>query len=56
MRDFTSDIRDAQRRLGEAEQYLSIVENRERFAVLEAEIADPALWDDQERAKKLNRE
>jgi len=56
MRDFTSDIRDAQRRLGEAEQYLAIVDNRERFAILEAEIADPALWDDQDRARKLNAE
>lgn len=45
-----------QRRLAEAESYLSIAENRERFAVLEAEIADPALWDDQNRAKKLNGE
>ncbi|MEL6893956.1 MAG: peptide chain release factor 2 [Actinomycetota bacterium] len=56
MRDFTSDIRDAQRRLAEAEQYLAIADNRERFAILEAEIADPALWDDQDRAKKLNAE
>jgi len=56
MRDFTSDIRDAQRRLGEAEQYLAIADNRERFAILEAEIADPALWDDQDRARKLNAE
>ena len=56
MRDFTSDIGELQRRLDEAESYLSIAENRERFAVLEAEIADPALWDDQNRAKKLNAE
>lgn len=56
MRDFTPDIRDVQRRLDEAESYLSIVDNRERFAVLEVEIADPALWDDQNRAKKLNGE
>jgi len=56
MRDFTSDIRDLQRRLGEAENYLSIVDNRERFAVLEAEIADPELWNDQDHAKRLNAE
>ena len=56
MRDFTSDLRDVQRRLNEAETYLSIADNRERFAVLEAEISDPALWDDQDRAKKLNTE
>lgn len=56
MRDFSSDIGDLQRRLDEAESYLSIGENRERFAVLEAEIADPTLWDDQNRAKRLNTE
>jgi peptide chain release factor 2 len=56
MRDFTPDIRDLRRRLVEAESYLAIDEGRERFAVLEAEIADPALWDDQDRAKKLNAE
>ena len=56
MRDFTPDLRDLGRRLAEAETYLNIVDNRERFAVLEAEISDPALWDDQERAKKLNAE
>jgi peptide chain release factor 2 len=56
MRDFTSELRDARRRLAEAETYLSVDENRERFAVLEAEISDPTLWDDQDRAKKLNTE
>ena len=56
MRDFTSDLRDVGRRLDEAESYLSVVDNRERFAVLEAEISDPSLWDDQDRAKKLNSE
>jgi len=56
MRDFTPDICDLGRRLTEAATYLNISDNRERFAVLEAEISDPALWDDQERAKKLNAE
>jgi len=56
MRDFTHDIRELQRRLSEAEVYLSVVENRERFAVLEHEVAEPGLWDDQDRAKKLNAE
>ena len=56
MRDFTQDIRDLQRRVDEAENYLSIDENRERFAILEHEIAEPGLWDDQDRAKKLTAE
>lgn len=56
MRDFTQDIRDIQRRLAEAENYLSIDDNRERFAVLEHEIAEPGLWDDQDRAKRLTAE
>ena len=56
MRDFTADIRELQRRLGEASTYLQIADNRERSAILEAEIAEPGLWDDQERAKKLNAE
>jgi peptide chain release factor 2 len=56
MRDFTADLRDVRRRIDEAETYLSVEENRERFAILEAEISDPSLWDDQDRAKKLNTE
>ena len=56
MRDFTPDLRDLERRRDEAAEYLNVADNRERFAVLEAEIAEPGLWDDQERAKKLNRE
>ena len=56
MRDFTSELRDVRRRLDEAETYLSVDDNRERLAVLEAEVSDPALWDDQDRAKKLNSE
>ncbi len=56
MRDFSSDLADVRRRLDEAESYLAIAENRERFAVLEAEVADPALWNDQDRARKLNTE
>ena len=56
MRDFSSDIAAVRRRLGEAESYLAIADGRERAAVLEAEIADPALWDDQDRARRLNTE
>jgi peptide chain release factor 2 len=56
MRDFTSDLADLRRRLAEAEGYLKIAPNRLRVVELEAEIGRPDLWDDQERAKKLNAE
>ncbi len=56
MRDFTPDIKELQRRLDEAETYLSIADNRERFAVLGHEVSEPGLWDDPERAKKINAE
>jgi peptide chain release factor 2 len=56
MRDFTQDIREVSRRLGEAATYLDVEDNRERCAVLEAEIAEPGLWDDQDRAKRLTAE
>ena len=56
MRDFSDDIRDLQRRLGEAHGYLRIDEQRARVAELEIEVSRPDLWDDQERAKRLNAE
>ena len=54
MRDFTDDLRDLRRRLGEAEGYLKIGANRVRLVELEAEIGRPDLWDDPDYAKKLN--
>ena len=56
MRDFTDDIRDLVRRLDEARGYLRVDELRSRIAELEIEISRPDLWDDQDRAKKLNAE
>ena len=56
MRDFSDDIRDLQRRLGEANGYLRIDEQRARVAELEIEVSRPDLWDDQDRAKRLNAE
>ena len=56
MRDFTDDLRDLRRRLGEAEGYLKIGVGRARLAELEMEVARPDLWDDQELAKKVNAE
>jgi peptide chain release factor 2 len=56
MRDFSDDLKDLRRRLAEAEGYLKIDENRKRLVELEIEVARPDLWDDQDRAKKVNGE
>ncbi|MFM8312584.1 MAG: peptide chain release factor 2 [Ilumatobacteraceae bacterium] len=56
MRDFTDDLRDLRRRLGEAEGYLKIGTNRSRLAELEMEVSRPDLWDDPELAKRVNAE
>ena len=56
MRDFSDDLKELRRRLDEASAYLSIDENRKRLTELELEVARPDLWDDQERAKKVNAE
>jgi peptide chain release factor 2 len=54
MRDFTDELRDLRRRLDEARDYLKIGDGRNRLVELEAEIGRPDLWDDQERAKRVN--
>ena len=56
MRDFTDDLKDLRRRLGEAEGYLKIGAGRARLAELEMEVSRPDLWDDQELAKRVNTE
>ena len=56
MRDFTDDLRDLSRRLGEAAGYLKVDQSRARIVELEAEMARPDLWDDPEAAKALNAE
>lgn len=56
MRDFTSDLRELQRRLDEAKGYLKIDQSRARLAELEIEISRPDLWDDQDVAKRINSE
>lgn len=56
MRDFSDDLKDLRRRLGEAEGYLKITFNRARLTELEFEVARPDLWDDQEQAKRINAE
>ncbi len=56
MRDFTDDLKDLRRRLGDAEGYLKISVARSRLTELEFEVARPDLWDDQDLAKKINAE
>ena len=56
MRDFSDDLKELRRRLGEAEGYLKIGVGRARLTELEFEISRPDLWDDQELAKRINAE
>ena len=56
MRDFSDELKELRRRLGEAEGYLKVDANRLRLKELEIEVARPDLWDDQEAAKKLTGE
>jgi peptide chain release factor 2 len=56
MRDFSDDLKDLRRRLDEAHGYLKIDAARSRLSELEDEVGRPDLWDDQERAKKINAE
>ena len=56
MRDYSDDLKELRRRLGEAEGYLKIGANRARLVELEHEVARPDLWDDQDLAKKINTE
>ncbi|MGD9792517.1 MAG: peptide chain release factor 2 [Acidimicrobiia bacterium] len=56
MRDFTDELRALRERVTEAQRYLRIDQNRSRLIELEDEVARPDLWDDQDRAKKLNAE
>jgi peptide chain release factor 2 len=56
MADPTEEIASASRRLAEAEQYLRLDEIRDRRLELEDAVAEPGLWDDADRARKVNRE
>ena len=54
MKDFSSDLGEVRRRVGEAAQYLNIETSRGLLVELEGEVAKPDLWNDQEHAKKIN--
>ena len=52
MRDFSNDIAEVARRVGEAQAYLKIADLRVRLVELEVEVARPDLWNDQEHATR----
>jgi len=56
MKDYSDDIAALRRRLDEAHGYLHIDELRAARPQLETEASRPDLWDDQEKAKKVNAE
>jgi peptide chain release factor 2 len=55
-RDFTAELTALGDRLAEAERYLGRDKLDARRVELEAEVARPDLWDDQENAKSVTRE
>jgi peptide chain release factor 2 len=56
MRDFTDELKALRARVEEAHGYLKIDDARARLGELEEQVAAPDLWDDQDRAKKVNTE
>src|SRR3712207_1909281 len=56
MRDFSEDLKALAVRLDEARAYLKIDAGRGRLSELEQAVQDPALWDDQDRARAVNSE
>jgi peptide chain release factor 2 len=56
MRDFAELLADLRRRVGDAHAYLRVDEARERLGELEQEASRPDLWDNQDRARKVNEE
>jgi peptide chain release factor 2 len=55
-RDFTAELNALAERLAEAERYLGRDKLEARRAELEAEVAKPDLWDDQDHARSVTRE
>ena len=56
MQDFSPRLDDLRRRLDEAAGYLRTDELGERRAALELEMADPDLWTDQDRGRRVQQE
>ncbi|HJP15537.1 MAG TPA: peptide chain release factor 2 [Acidimicrobiales bacterium] len=56
MEDITEEIKNLQIRLKESSRYLRIPELIERRKQLEQEMADPSLWDDQNRGRQVQKD
>lgn len=56
MADLTDDLKRVRTELDEAEEYLRVEELRARLPQLETEMGRPDLWDDAERARKVQTE
>ena len=54
MKDFSTDLSELRKRVGEATKYLNVETSRGLLIELEVEVAKPDLWNDQEHAKKIN--
>ncbi len=56
MQDFTQELTALRNRLDEATGYLRIAEQEERRTALEVEMADPELWNDQDRGRRVQKD
>ena len=56
MRDFSEDLGDVARRVGDARGYLRVEEARTRLTELEEQASAPDLWNDSEHARKVTSE
>ncbi len=56
MRDFAEDLAELDKRVRDARGYLRVDELRARLAELEREAADPGLWDDPEKGRRVTTE
>ncbi len=56
MRDFSDDLAELRRRVGDAHGYLRIDDARTRLAELDEAAASPDLWDDPDQARAVTTE
>ena len=56
MQDFTAELFALRSRLDEAATYLRITEQQQHRTALETEMADPELWNDQDRGRRVQKD